>query len=399
MSEESPKAPSGGGSVAAGSPSGLKVAAETGRPVAKVEEVELGPDELRAIAEATSWHVRTWGQVWGVKRMDRDGTSVVIPLGLPLAAATREEVVAYVSSELSLVGHSVVTNLVEAFEPASTAATPQKPAPVDVVIKEEKGVSKYVVEEETPVAIAGPAVRPGVVVPWDVDFSLTQVVAEAKAEGRKVNKSGILAEVHRVLEARVASHPGVSVPAGHSLMAGRLLIPDVKLRGLRVVGIGAADSSGNRGRYARIVNVTKARVAVTFEDGEAGEYFVKEKAEPVDKLGYSLIDGNECFSPKDLEEAERLRRQARSKNKQKAAAPKGETRSFLESEEESEPEVLPRPAKRLRTDAKDDFASASSGPYWERAMTGFGIGVRNLVLAGAIPKAAAVKLRAELEFE
>ena len=79
-------------------------------------------------------------------------------------------------------------------------------------------------------------------------------------------------------------------------------MPDTQVRYLRVVGIGAADSSGNRRRYGRITNVTSKRVDVEFEDRRAGKYLVKEKAELVDKSGYSLIDSKPPFTKDQLED-------------------------------------------------------------------------------------------------
>ena len=297
-----------------------------------LQDVAIEEGDLQELVRADSWEARAYHGHWVLVKKSASEQTKAIKLGVAATAVSKEEVVNFVRGELdtqrALMGLEGATAIdTDGRKPAAVQTASTRPTP------EEFPSPRTEPEGVTAEASLPSSGRRQI-------FDLVKMKDKAKSEGRPHSVRAILEQVHKKLKARVVTDPAFVVPAGHSLLAGRLLIPDARVKYLRVVGIGAADSSGNRGRYGRITKVTGKRVDVDFEDKRAGKYLVKEKAEPVDEAGYSLVDGKPPFTKAQLEEAERLRKQARSKNKQKPTTPENPT--FGDSDEE-EDDVLPAP--------------------------------------------------------
>ena len=110
---------------------------------------------------------------------------------------------------------------------------------------------------------------------------------------------------------------GTKLPEGHSVFNGNFAVPDDRVMGLRVVGVGPPDTSVSRGRFGKVLSHTATRVDPAFEDGQPGSYIIKSKAVPVDENGYSLIDGKLVFAKEELEEAVAFRAASQSRNNNK----------------------------------------------------------------------------------
>ena len=295
-----------------------------GSPAFSLKDWSMGATLLESVVEADSWKLRLAHGSWTIMWYDPDEMKPRFEdLKIPRQEVEEEALYSKIRAEIK--EERKLLQLVKDQEDPQKPADPDTKAAETKVEPSTKSAPKEAESKSSEDASSGedstePDTKPAakdVVKPeplgYPIDFE--EVAKNLKAAGREPTQEACVAFVLEALHAEVVEKGYQPINDYWSVMAERLLIPNEYLNGLRVVGIGPVDSSGSRGRFARITKVTNARVEVEFEDKDDGFYFNKNKAEPVDKHGISLITGHEVFSKEELEEAARFRKAARTKNK------------------------------------------------------------------------------------
>ena len=431
-----------------GTPKGAGLEAETAEPTV-LESWVMDTSLVERVAEAKSWKLRQvqdeWYMMWyeagaakphvqalGIRVAEADaltlGTKIRIeveeerallealgrkPGAVPSPATGTPGAVVGVPSPLAGTPAREKTVLSEDCKRDREDRTPDSGV---------AGKAKVVLGVETP--RTDPVVAEKVGLTRPINFEEVRQILTA--QGKTSTREECVAYLHNQLGAEVVAEGSEPAEDGYSVVGTGFLIADDELVGLRVVGIGAVDSSGSRGRYAKVTRVTNARVEVEFEDGKEGQYFTKNKAEPVDVNGLSLVTGEQVFLQAELDKAVRHRQASRVRNKldkgrrvdRKKAAGSQATSPATEKGKPGEAVYNifakvagaeagsePPPKKRKTGDEEEGLGlnllptEESRAHALEAGMRSLASGLVHLTRAGVIPKEALEFFRDELNSE